>query len=100
MKSISELSKLEGRVYVYLSSSEICKRFFEDAEAEGFTFGDGIKPSQKQTANIIALNKNGTMNYGGTNGRIAYGSGATKIGNDALIRVDYEDYVSGKLNEI
>ena len=94
MKSISELSKLEGRVYVYLSSPEICKQFFEDAEAEGFTFGDGKKPSQKQTANIIALNSNGTLNYVGANGRIAYGSGAKKVGEKMIIRIDYERYVS------
>ena len=40
MKSISELSKQEGRVYVYFSSKEICNQFFADAELEGFIFAD------------------------------------------------------------
>jgi len=93
MKSVSELSKFEGRVYVYLSSPEICNRFFEEAETEGFSFSDGVKPSQKHTANLIAVNQNKTLNYVGTNGRIAYGSGVKKIGNDELLRVDYAKYI-------
>ena len=94
MKSVKKLIQNEGRVYVYLSSNEICKRFFADAEAEGMVFCDGTKPSQKQAANIIALNHDGTMNYVGTNGRIAFGLGAERIGNARLIRVDYERYLA------
>ena len=54
------------------------------------TEGDGEKPTARQYAEVMAVNRNGTINYVGTNGRIAYGSGAVKIGSKPLIRIDYE----------
>ena len=96
MKSISELSKLDGKVYVYFSSSEICNQFFSDAELEGFIFGDGLKPTQKHTSDLIAVNPDKTLNYVGTVGRIAYGSGIKRMYDKKLIRVDYKSYIVGK----
>jgi hypothetical protein len=43
----------------------------------------------------MAVNGNKTINFVGTNGRIAFGSGAKKIGDQKLIRVDYEKYLTG-----
>lgn len=94
MKSVKELAQLEGRVYVYFSSNDLCKRFLADAESEGLTFCDGIKPTQKQPASIIALNRNCTLNYVGTNGRIAFGSGVKRLGDENLIMVDYGRYIT------
>lgn len=44
MNTITELSKMAGRVYVYLRNETVAKKFLLDAEAEGFSFGDGEKP--------------------------------------------------------
>lgn len=89
-KTIRELSQMNGRVYFYLRTPELGERFLRQAEQEGFTFGDGEKPTARQYAEVMAVNRNGTINYVGTNGRIAYGSGAVKIGSKPLIRIDYE----------
>lgn len=43
----------------------------------------------------MAVNENGTINFVGANGRIAFGSGAKKIGDKTLVRVDYEKYING-----
>lgn len=90
LKSI--LSTNAGRVYVYLANEEICKRFLQDAEDEGFTFSDGAKPTQKHTSDILAVNPDLTINYVGAVGHIAY-QAASRIGNQKLIRIDYRDFL-------
>ena len=93
-KSIKELSQMDGRVYVYLRTAAIAKEFLKQAETEGFTFCDGIKPTERKGEEIMAVNPGLTLNYVGTNGRIAYGSGVKYIGNRRLIRIDYEKLIS------
>ncbi|MCD7890313.1 MAG: hypothetical protein LUG26_00620 [Ruminococcus sp.] len=43
MKSARTLTELRngftGKVYIYLDSDEICKKFLQDAENEDFRFG-------------------------------------------------------------
>ena len=89
-KTIRELSEINGRVYIFLRTPELGRRFLLQAEQEGFTFGDGEKPTARQYAEVMAVNRDITINYVGTNGRIAYGGGAVKIGSEPLIRIDYE----------
>ena len=90
-KTIRELSEMNGRVYIFLRTPELGRRFLLQAEQEGFTFGDGEKPTARQYAEVMAVNRDKTINYVGTNGRIAYGGGAVKIGSEPLIRIDYEN---------
>ena len=47
MRNVTELSKLNGKVYVYLGDEVIARRFLQDAENEGFTFGDGEKANSQ-----------------------------------------------------
>ena len=89
-KTIRELSEINGRVYIFLRTPELGRRFLLQAEQEGFTFGDGEKPTARQYAEVMAVNRDITINYVGTNGRIAYGGGAVKIGSEPLIRIDFE----------
>ena len=90
--SIKNLSQLKGRVYVYLATEEIKEEFLRDAIAEGLTHGDGIPLTERPLSNIMAVNPNHTLNYVGLIGHIAYGSGTSTVGNQPLIRVDYEKY--------
>lgn len=94
-RTIRELSKLNGRVYVYLANVEVGEKFLQQAEDEGFTFADGAKPTERCYAEIMAVNNDTTINFVGTNGRIAFGSGIKKIGDDELIRIDFEKYFDG-----
>jgi len=95
MRTIKELSKKNGRVYVYLANVAIGERFMQQAEDEGFMFADGKKPTERCFAEIMAVNGNMTINFVGTNGRIAFGSGVQTVGGEKLIRVDYEKYITG-----
>lgn len=93
MKSLHSLfDEYDGenyRIYVYLKTEELGKKFLRQAEDEGFTFSDGVKPTEREPDSIFALNSDKTINYVGFIGHIAYG-GAERIGNRKLIRVDYE----------
>ena len=92
-KTIRELTELNGRVYVYLADETTGRQFLEQAEREGFTFGDGVKPTQRHWSDLMAVNDDGTINYVGTNGRIAWSSGVKTVGGEALIRADYRRYL-------
>ena len=96
MRTVSKLLNQNGRVYVYLSSEEICNRCLSDAEKEGFTFCDGVKPTKRKGADIYALNQNRTINYVGFIGHMAFQS-AKKIGNQKLVKIDYKKYISADL---
>lgn len=51
---------------------------------------DGVKPTERMPANIMAVNRDMTINYVGFAGRIAY-QAADEIGNQPLIKIDYRD---------
>ena len=93
-KTIRELAEMNGRVYVYLADEETGTRFLEQTEQEGFTFPDGVKPTQRHWSELMAVNHDGTINYVGANDRIAWGSGAKAIGKEKLIRIDYQSYLT------
>ena len=57
----SLLSTYSGRIYVYLADGETGKRFLHDAEDEGFTFADGVKPTEREPDGIFAVNDDMTI---------------------------------------
>lgn len=92
-RTIKDLTAMDGRVYVYCANEEIGLKFLKLAEDEGFTFGDGVKPTGRECANIMAVNHDCTLNYVGANGAIAF-QAADKIGEENLIKIDMEKYLS------
>lgn len=90
-RKIADLLRLKGRVYIYLANKEIGQLFLQEAECEGFTFGDGAKPTEREYDDIFAINNDMTINYVGFIGHIAF-SGAKRTGGERLLRVDYEKY--------
>ncbi len=89
----SLLSAYNGRIYIYLATDEIGKRFLQDAENEGFTFRDGVKPTQREADSVFAINDDMTISYIGFVGHVAY-KAADRIGNKPLIKIDYRDILS------
>ena len=78
MKTITSLIDANKKVYVRMSSAEICKAFFAQVEKEGFLFGDE-KPTAKEPSDIIAVLPDKTLCYVGAIGRMAAGSGAENV---------------------
>ena len=97
MRNVTELSKLNGKVYVYLRDEVIARRFLQDAENEGFTFGDGEKPTARPRNNLYVVNRDWTISHVGCTGHMAFQS-AKRIGEREMIRVDYERYLLGEEN--
>ena len=86
MKTIKELASTGERVYVHLKDEETAISFLHQAESEGFTFGDGVKPTNRHWSDLYAIHQDGTLNYVSTNGRIHYGSVA-----DGIVRIEYAE---------
>lgn len=86
MKTIKELANIGERVYVHLKDEETAKSFLRQAESEGFTFGDGVNPTDRHWSDLYAIHPDGTLNYVGTVGRIEYASGA-----DSCIQVEFQE---------
>ncbi len=86
---LKSLLQEDSRIYIYLASKELGEDFLRQAESEGFTFGDGVKPTERHYESVMALNDDMTINYVGYIGLMAYGGGAKTIGGKALKRIDY-----------
>ena len=91
MRTIRELINQEKKVYILLRTKAMQLRFMSDAEREGITFGDGVKPTERQVDDIMALYDNGTICFLGWAGRMSY-----HYNKSTIKRIDYEKYVDGK----
>lgn len=76
-----------------LQPRRIAKRFLQDAENEGFTFGDGVKLAQREADCFFAINDDMTINYVSFLGHMAY-QAANRIGSKPLIKIDYREFSS------
>lgn len=92
-RTIKDLLSKKGRIYVYLANSEIGNEFMYRAENEGFVFEDGMKPTSRRYASVMAINNNYTINFVGFIGYMAFG-GAKTIGNSKLVRINFEKYIN------
>lgn len=84
MKTIKQLASMGEHVYVHLKDKETARCFLRQAETEGFTFGDGVKPTDRHWSDLYAIHSDGTLNYVGSVGRMQYGSGV-----EGIVKVEY-----------
>ena len=98
MRTIKELFSLGRTVFIYFSSSDICRQFLKDAEQEGFTLSDGRKPTEKEYPDCIyAIHVDMTVNGVGFAGHAALQ--ADDSNSKGVIRtVDYEKYITDEEN--
>lgn len=90
MRTIKELINNEKKVYILLRNKAIQYRFMSDAEREGITYGDNVKPTERQADDIMALKSDGTICFLGWAGRMCY-----HHSRNTAIRIDYEKYIDG-----
>ena len=88
-RTITDLSQFNGRVYVYLPTGELAAQFMQQAEAEGFSFGDGAKPTERLATEVMAVNPDRTINYVGATGHMAFGAGVKTVGGHPLLRMTF-----------
>lgn len=94
-KPLAALSQLDAKIYVHLPTPELGKAFMEQAEAEGFTFFDGAKPTTRTEETFVCLNPDYTLSFIGMFGRQAYGSGTNTTCGKTLIRVECRELFEG-----
>lgn len=95
-RTISNLRDiLKGKVWVYLKDEETCRRFYEDAEQEGFLFGKYL-PTDAGIDDIIAIHKDKTLAHVGSVGHMAFHAPSSVDGG--LLRIDYAKYIAGDEN--
>ena len=90
MRTIKELINNEKKVYILLRNKAIQYRFMSDAERECITYGDNVKPTERQVDDIMALKSDGTICFLGWAGRMSY-----HHSKNTSIRIDYEKYIDG-----
>lgn len=95
MRTVEKLMRMDGRVFVYLGSDEAKYRFLADAESEGFTFRNGVKPADGPCSNLYVLNDDRTLNYPGCIGHMAFHNPKSYV-SSKMIRIDYGKYASGQ----
>ncbi len=91
MRTIKELISNEKKVYILLRSKAIQYRFMSDAEREGITYSDKVKPTERSVDDIMALQPDGTICFLGWAGRMCYHNNKINI-----LRIDYEKYIDGQ----
>ena len=90
-RTIRGLSGLGEKVYVLLRDEKTGRAFLRAAEAEGFTFGDGVKPLERSYSRVMALHGAGTVGYVGAVGNMAFFAKA-----EGLVRVDFAAFLAGE----
>ena len=86
-----------NRIYIFLADDATKNLFTHNAIDDGFTFGDGATIDTRKLDDIMALNRDYTINYVGINGHMAFGVNAS-IGGKPLIKIDYQKYITGVEN--
>ncbi len=98
-RTIENLLSIKGRTYVYLPNKHVAELFLKNAEAEGFTFGDGVKPTEREMDDIFRIFPNRTICYVGFIGHLAFRNIGYRV-EEPLTWVDYQKYISKESNYI
>ena len=93
-RTIAVLRELPTRgVYVFLANEDICRKFYAQAESEGYHFGE-TKPTDMPVWDIVAIEKNHRLRLAGFIGHMAFDNPERYVGG--LSRVDYAKYIAGE----
>lgn len=90
-------NNLKGKIHVYLKDGETMRRFFTDADEQGWKFGS-IKPSECTLDNIVALEEDKQLSYLGIAGRICFQTNGGSNLKGTYHRIDYAKYKRGDKN--
>lgn len=96
MRTIKNLITPDKKVYILLKDKATQYRFMSDAEREGITYGDGVKPTERPVDEIMALQPDGTICFLGWAGRVCYHYAR----QNNIIRIDYDKFINGNDNYI
>ena len=61
-RTLKQLVDEKGDVIIYLRNDEVCRRFFREAQREGFRFGK-LPYSEWVTGTLIGIHRDGSMGH-------------------------------------
>ncbi|MCR5216244.1 MAG: hypothetical protein K6C69_04860 [Lachnospiraceae bacterium] len=94
-RTVEELLQLSGNVYIYVPKKEVQKQFLVDAEREGFSFGNGVVPTQSVSHDLYRIYPDKSMCY--VMGPGYMGFLAWKVGCVVDRHyINYEKYMNGE----
>ena len=98
---ISDLFQHKGSLYVYCSSFAVKKRFEHDLIEQGFRFGDGVSPSEREIHDLMSVDRDYTLHYCGFIPHVQFGSLQAPIycrrnSYNGCTRIDYARFISGE----
>lgn len=94
-RTIEKLASRKERVYIFLKNSAVARLFLENADREGFTFCDGVRPTEREADFLYRIMPEKTICYVGLAGRMAFHyKGFHSV--EPVVWVDYGNYL---LNE-
>ena len=103
MRPISELFKHRGHIFVYCPSKALKAMFARDLDAQGFTFGDGVRVTEHagNFGDIMAIHRDFTVGFCGFACHVQFGSKENPVfvkedHSCNCTRVDYARFVSGE----
>ena len=87
---------LKGDVWVYLKDRETCRKFYEQAEAEGFRFGKYL-PTENPADDVIAVHRGKNLGHVGCYGHMKfYMCPSAHEPDHEFHRIDYTKYIAGE----
>lgn len=93
-RTLENLLEPNCKTYLYLTDDETTRVFIQNAEAEGFTFSDGVKISKRQPEDVMVLNEDKTINFLGFADNLTFHN--PEATSTYLVRVDYRKYILGE----
>ena len=94
MRNVTELSKIKGKVMVYVGNRTVERKFLHDAEEEGFMFGNSIKPTDSPEDDLYVVHRDWTLGHAGWAGHMALMGMPSPY--EKLYIIDYEKYLFGE----
>lgn len=102
-RTISELFAHKGHIYVYCPDAALREAFARDLDAQGFTFGDGVRATERARdfGEIMAVSRDRTVCFCGYASHVRCGSLRDPVyvredSSRGCTRVDYARFLRGE----
>jgi len=94
MRTVAALLKNNPKVYVCFTSDALCRQFLKNAEEEGFSFGNGIQPTQRESDRVLILKADWSICYLNSISQMAFRANLP-VNGVIIPKVDYGKYLAG-----
>ncbi len=95
-RTLRNLVDVYDKVYIRIKDTETMEHFIKQLDKEGFTYGDGERPSNRRPMLTMTLMKPCEIGYIGYVGNVAVGAIVNKGNNSSIPVVEYDRYINNE----